>query len=318
MDERSSKLHQTVLITGASGFTGQHACAYLNSIGMNVMALVHKKVANTPINGIRYYVCDLLDSKGLEKTIRDIEPDYVLHLGGKNSVPEAWAKPLLYVETNVMATLFLLNALRPFPSCRILVAGSRLSFSLLPPYRPANPYSLSKSLQSAGALSWASLFEQSVMIAEPSNLIGPGPSSGFCSLLGRHISGLERGEVRMPFTLSSRSERRDFLDVRDAVRAYATLLFGGQPGRSYPIDSGIERTLFETASSMIELASCPVPLVCNDQVNTDEEESPSSHSSAKPDLREQLSDRDWKPEISLKQSFEDILAYFRTKGVEPA
>lgn len=314
MDERGLTPRQTVLITGASGFTGQHACNYFSSIGMNVVGMVHKKPVNTGTIGIRYHICDLLDRNEVEETIRGIKPDYVLHLGGKNSVPEAWEKPLLYLESNVMATLILLNALRPFPSCRILVAGSRLSVSLLPPYRPTHPYSLSKSLQSAGALSWASLFGQSVMIVEPSNLIGPGPSSGFCSLLGRHICGLERGEVRMPFTLSSRTDRRDFLDVRDAVKAYAALLFGGQPGSTYQIDSGVERTLFETASLMIKLASCPVPLDWSQQ--DDLTEKLSSRTFERPSAPERLPVRDWLPEIPIEQSFEDIMHYFRAEGGE--
>jgi len=278
---------------------------------MDVVGIVHQKLTNTPSDGIRYYSCDLLDRVNLEETIRDIKPDYVLHLGGKNSVPEAWEKPLLYLESNVMATLFLLNALRPFPSCRILVAGSRLSFPLLPPYHPAHPYSLSKSLQSAGALCWASLFGQSVIIAEPSNLMGPGPSSGFCSLLGRHISGLERGEVRMPFTLSSPKDRRDFLDVRDAVRAYASLLFKGQQGSTYQISSGIDRTLFEAASLMIKLASCSVPLTWG-QLD-DSLKNNASQALEQPSAPEHLPITDWQPEIPIEQSFADILYYFRTE-----
>ncbi|MNC18533.1 GDP-6-deoxy-D-mannose reductase [compost metagenome] len=211
-----------------------------------------------------------------------------------------------------MITLYLLNALRPFPFCRILVAGSRLNSPLVPPYQQNHPYSLSKSLQSAGALSWALLFGQSVMIAEPSNLIGPGPSTGFCSLLGRHIAGLESGEERTAFSLSSRTERRDFLDVRDAVRAYAALLAKGQPGTTYQIDSGIERTLLETASSMVKLASCPVPLVTGRQ--DDPEGKPSSQISAQPASSGRLPAHDWRPEIPIEQSFADILHYYRTEG----
>lgn len=312
MDDRGLKPQQVIVITGASGFTGQHACSYFSSIGINVVALVRKKTIEKPSEGIRQYVCDLLDSTELEETIRSIEPDYVLHLGGKNSVPEAWRKPLLYMESNIMATLNLLNALRHTPTCRILIVGSRLNFTLQPPYRPQHPYSLSKSLQSAGALSWASLFGQSVMIAEPSNLIGPGPSTGFCSLLGRHISGLERGEELTPFILSSRTEQRDFLDVRDAVRAYAVLLSNGQSGATYQIDTGIERTLYEVALSMIKIASCPVPISWREQENS--EENPSLQTSKKPITPEHLTVHNWRSEIPIQQSFVDIVDYFRLEG----
>lgn len=312
MDEWGLKPQQTIVITGASGFTGQHACAYFSSIGMNVVALVRKKTTKKQSEGVRYYACDLLDSTELEETLRSIVPDYVLHLGGKNSVPEAWKKPLLYMESNIMATLNLLNALRHSPSCRILVVGSRLNFTLQPPYRPGHPYSLSKSLQSAGALSWAALFGQSVIIAEPSNLIGPGPSTGFCSLLGRHIARLERGEELTPFILSSRTERRDFLDARDAVRAYAVLLSMGQSGATYQIDSGTERTLYEVALSMIQLASCSVPISWSEQGNS--EGMPSSQTLRKSVTPEQFPVHNWRPEIPIQQSFVDIMDYFRLEG----
>lgn len=312
MDEWGLKPQQTIVITGASGFTGQHACAYFTSIGMNVAALVRAKITAKRPDGIRDYVCDLLNSTELEETIRSIKPDYVLHLGGKNSVPEAWQKPLLYMESNIMATLNLLNALRHFPSCRILVIGSRLKFTLQPPYRPQHPYSLSKSLQSASALSWASLFGQSVIIAEPCNLIGPGPSTGFCSLLGSYIARLERGEELSPFILSSRTEKRDFLDVRDAVRAYAVLLSRGQSGAIYQIDTGSERTLYEVALSMAELASCAVPISWSEKGNS--EEQLTSLTLRKPVAPEHLSVDYWRPEIPIRQSLVEIMDYFRLEG----
>lgn len=314
MDEGSLKRQETIVITGAAGFTGQHACDYFTSIGMNVAALVRTKVTNTQLQskGIRYYICDLLNSAELEETIRSIKPDHVLHLGGKNAVPEAWQKPLLYMESNIMATFNLLNALRHFPSCRILVIGSRLKFTLQPPYRPQHPYSLSKSLQSVSALSWASLFEQSVMIAEPCNLIGPGPSTGFCSLLGKYIVRLERGEKLPLFILSSRTERRDFLDVRDAVRAYAVLLFNGQPGAIYQVDTGIERTLYEVALSMAKLASCAVPISWNENEASEKERAAQTH--RKPATPAHLLTSSWRPEIPIEQSYVDIMDYFRLKG----
>lgn len=85
-------------------------------------------------------------------------------------------------------------------------------------------------------------------MAEPSNLIGPGPSTGFCSLLAQHIVRSEAAAVTgsaapAAFRLSSRHALRDFLDVRDAVRAYGFILDSGETGRIYRIDSGTEREL---------------------------------------------------------------------------
>ncbi|MEI0737902.1 NAD-dependent epimerase/dehydratase family protein [Paenibacillus sp. JTLBN-2024] len=145
MDERASLRKRVIMITGASGFTGGHACRYFAGLGMRVAGIVRQTQALPAIEGVRYYTCDLMDKQKLDELARKIAPDYVLHLGGKNSVPESWADPLLYMETNVLPTLYLLNALRPFPACRVLIAGTKAVFSLTPPYRPPHPYSLSKA-----------------------------------------------------------------------------------------------------------------------------------------------------------------------------
>lgn len=102
-------------------------------------------------------------------------------------------------------------------------------------------------------------------MAEPSNLIGPGPSTGFCSLLAGHIVRSETaaaaGEAApAAFRLSSRQAKRDFLDVRDAVRAYGCILDSGETGRIYRIDSGTERGLGEIAEKLLAHAAVPVPI----------------------------------------------------------
>lgn len=311
MDEGEALLGRTILVTGAAGFTGAHACRYFAGLGMKVAGLVHNRIPDTSgaDAGIRYYSCDLLDSRQLPAIVREAAPDYVLHLGGKNSVPESWDDPLLYMQTNVFSLLSLLEALRPFPDCRVLIAGSRLSVPLTPPYRPPHPYSLSKSLQKAIALSWQALFNQFIMVAEPSNLTGPGPSTGICSLLARRVARAELGFTDEPFRLSSRLVRRDFLDVRDAVRAYGYLLAYGRSGEEYPVCSGQERSLLEVAEAVQQLAGTRIPLQWGDS------DPQPSGGEAKPAEPEFLSRLGWEPLIPFSASLTDVIGYFRgTKG----
>lgn len=123
-----------LLITGAAGFTGRHAVAYFAAEGAEVTAVVRRCAAEASVfpAGVQQYICDLGDRKAVAGMIGEVMPDQVLHLAGKNSVPESWQDPLLYMETNVMATLYLLEALRFQPASRILVAGSALSTDRIP------------------------------------------------------------------------------------------------------------------------------------------------------------------------------------------
>ncbi|MDR0266997.1 NAD-dependent epimerase/dehydratase family protein [Paenibacillus sp.] len=303
MDERTSTRKQVILITGASGFTGGHACRHFARQGMQVAAVVRLPPRGGAPEGIQYYECDLLDKSALEQLIRRLSPDYVLHLGGKNSVPESWESPLLYIETNVLSTLYLLDSLRSLPACRIVIAGSMLVYPLTPPFQMPHPYGLSKSLQQAVALSWGELFGQDVILAEPSNLIGPGPSTGFCSLLARHITTFENEGKGETFKITSKTTRRDFLDVRDAVKAYGLLFEKGRPGQTVRVDSGISHTLGEIATSMIYISGSQAPLEWGEEGASSATlaASPSGH----------IRDLGWSPEISLETSLRDILAYFR-------
>lgn len=319
-----------LLITGAAGFTGRHAVAYFAAGGAEVTAVVRRATAEASLFpvGAQQYICDLGDRKAVADMIGEVMPDQVLHLAGKNSVPESWRDPLLYMETNVMATLYLLEALRSRPASRILVAGSRLKYRPDSPAGPPHPYSLSKTLEELVSLAWGTLFKQPVLMAEPSNLIGPGPSTGFCSLLAQHIVRSEGAAAAgesppAAFRLSSRHTRRDFLDVRDAVRAYGYILDKGQTGTIYRIDSGVQRELGEIAGKLLVHAAVPVEMDWGPQ--QEEQRAADSPSSAVPEKPPSASaDREvqqgrednaavlgWKPETGLDRSLDDIIGYYR-------
>jgi GDP-4-dehydro-6-deoxy-D-mannose reductase len=321
-----------LLITGASGFTGRHAVRYFAEEGAQVTAVVRCRggeeassaAARDFPEGVSIYYCDLSDRKAVETMIEATAPDDVLHLAGKNSVPESWRDPLLYIESNVMATLYLLEAMRSLPHSRILVAGSRLKFKPGTAAGPPHPYSLSKTLEELGALAWGTLFRQPVLMAEPCNLIGPGPSTGFCSLLSRHIVGLEEGQELPMFQLSSRYDLRDFLDVRDAVTAYGFILRQGETGTVYRIDSGKQRELGEIAEFLIGHSAVPVPLDWGRSSAQPQKLEPAGLSESKGSTPIVASSQQtpemsaatlgWTPQIRLEESLRDILDYYRSCG----
>jgi GDP-4-dehydro-6-deoxy-D-mannose reductase len=315
-----------LLITGAAGFTGRHAVRFFSAEGAEVSAVIRRQTADGASTsalfpeGVKVYVCDLSDRKAVAEMVKEAAPEAVLHLAGNNSVPESWRNPLLYMETNVMATLYLLEAMRSLPTSRILVAGSRLKYNLGTGEGPPHPYSLSKTLEELVSLAWGTLFKQPILLAEPCNLIGPGPSTGFCSLLAQHIvrsEVLAAGEELSPFKLSSRYALRDFLDVRDAIRAYDCILRRGANGTIYRIDSGKQRELGDIAEQLLShsVASVPmdwgpdqtVPSVQDNELPQDKQDVPYGN----PKLEAEVSSLGWRPEIKLAQSLTDIVEYYR-------
>ncbi|SEC69183.1 NAD-dependent epimerase/dehydratase family protein [Paenibacillus sp. GP183] len=302
MDEKPMK-RGTILITGAGGFTGRHACEQFSRSGYEIIAVVRTKPEVAPIGSLA--VCDLTDPEQINHLIDLAKPDYVLHLSGRNSVPESWLNPVAYLEANMLATLYLLNALRPFPDCRIVIAGSMLNFPLSEDPRPPHPYSLSKTMQVFFTKSWQYLFDQQILIAQPSNLIGPGFSNGVCGLLARKIAALEKGMDASPFKLSSLVERRDYVDVRDAVAAYERVLFHGTPGKVYSIGTGATSSLEEMVNVYGTLTVCSLPIEIGQSAIPKQPHTVDM---------EPMRSLGWTPDIPFKQSLSDTLQFYRDQS----
>ncbi|MFZ0446298.1 MAG: NAD-dependent epimerase/dehydratase family protein [Bacillus sp. (in: firmicutes)] len=230
-----------LLITGASGFTGQHACRHFVKTGFDVTAMTGNNAVNEQV---RTEHCDLTDKVGVINIVKEIKPDYLLHLAGHNHVGESWLHPGLSLEANVMSTLHLIDALREEnPSCKIVVVGSALQFVPHHITTLKHPYSLSKTLQALIAQSWQVLYNMHISIAKSSNLIGPGKSNGVCSIFAKKIVYMEENKIEKILEVNNLQAQRDFIDVRDAVRAYEILLTTGISGEVYEIVSGKSHSL---------------------------------------------------------------------------
>lgn len=297
-----------MVITGASGFTGRHACGHFLSLGLEVTAWVRSAEAAQELGRlfprIRIFRVDMTDAAGVSEALAAAKPDYALHLAGLNDVRGSWLDPARFMAANVMSTVHLIDgARREAPDCRILAVGS----ALVPPlddggFRPPHPYSLSKGLQALCAVHLGRLYGLWTSVAQPSNLIGPGFSGGLCGLLAQHIVRMETLGGRKPFRLSSLHETRDFLDVRDAVRAYGSILLRGESGRTYFVGTGRERTLGEIIRLFEEELGRSIPLEVEDR--------PAPPAPKGPDISPLLR-LGWSPAVGIEMSIRDILAFYR-------
>ncbi len=307
MDKR-----KTILITGANGFTGQHACSYFSERGYKVLALVRnrrKLFLSRERSGDTVVIqCDLTDRKQVDELLQSINPDYVLHCAGKNNTAESWTEPGAYLEINVMATVNLLDALRKNKKApRVLVVGSALERP--PEEEPDHPYGLSKTVQTFIAKSWNILFHMPVVIAKPVNLIGPGPSMGVCSLLAEKIAKTEAGMRTDPVIIKDLSQKRDFLHVRDALHAYQIILERGIPGRIYPVETGVKRSLAEVIGTFRSLTETEPPVIIkNHQSGKNDDESHQRKT-----CKININGVQWEPSRPFRSSIKEILEYHRSK-----
>ncbi|MFC0189091.1 NAD-dependent epimerase/dehydratase family protein [Fictibacillus aquaticus] len=292
-----------ILITGAGGFTGRHACSYFHEKGYRVTGLYRR----LPEEKFPWdlAVGDLLDGKVTARVVDAVKPQFVLHLAGMNSAAASWADPSLCMESNVMGTVHLLEAIREgAKEAKVVVTGSMLQTDAGTMTTPPHPYSLSKTIQSTLSRSWSYLYSMNIIVAKPANLIGPGPSNGICTILAKRIVMMEIGKADRILEVSSFQSERDYLDVRDAVRAYEALLCKGISGEEYTIASGCPRTLRDVAAELQKQSAVVF--------EAKELHAAKNSNSAVYDLSE-INKLGWQPNIAFEDSIKDIFNILRSE-----
>jgi GDP-4-dehydro-6-deoxy-D-mannose reductase len=230
------------LVTGASGFVGRHLAAHLTERGHEVHGFGRRQPSGW--DG-PWHAGDLGDPRRLRAVVAQAEPDFVFHLAG---LMRGELEELLAV--NVVGTEQLLAAVRAErPEARVLVAGSAAEYGLahedeLPitehqPLRPVSPYGVAKVAQSLLAAQ-AALRQGLVVVRTRSfNLTGPGePETLVCAAFARQLVEVERRTRAPILRVGNLESLRDFVDVRDAVRAYALVAESGTSGAVYNVASG--------------------------------------------------------------------------------
>jgi len=296
-----------VLVTGCNGFVGRHAVAVLNEIGHDVTGADLGGPADSHVPG---RPMDVRDLDSIAAVLEAEQPDAVLHLGGIAFVPLGWTQPQDIFAVNTIGTLNLLDAVRRrLPSARVLVVtsaevyGSRPAPSPLTedaPYNPDNIYGVAKAAADHASLLYGVHHGLNVMVARPSNHIGPGQSTRFAAAaFAVQLAAIARGADPV-MRVGNLDQRRDFTDVRDVARAYALLLESGRPGTPYNIASGTMtpvRSIFDTLCEIAEVSPT---------VEIDPDLFRPTDSRPSYDVARIRGDTGWEPRIPLRQTLSDL------------
>ncbi len=250
--------NKKILITGFSGFVARYFVEYLYNLEINVEIYgidIQKPTYDTkyylPRLRIRFQVLDMTDSDKLSNLFQEFTPDYILHLAAYSSVAYSWVNPMLSFINNSNIFLNLIKEVQEHNSkCRVLSVGSseeygNVKWDDLPirenqPLCPISPYAVARVSQEMLSKVFSESFHMNIVLTRSFNHIGPRQDERFVvpSFIARIInikkSGLNYGEIET----GDLSVIRDFVDVRDVVKAYYVLLLNGRSGETYNICSG--------------------------------------------------------------------------------
>ena len=258
------------LITGARGFVGTHLVDYLMEIPAveSIWGIDRspKPVAKRYATALRMHSAGLQDVNALCRCISEIQPTHIVHLAAQSSVAASWKAPIDCFLNNTNIFLNLVEAVRltQCPSTILSVGSSEeygprtaeeipLKESLFP--SPTNPYAVARVSQELLSRVYADSYGLSIICTRSFNHVGPNQpdhyvASSFCKqavevLLGR----------REMITAGNLDIVRDFIDVRDVVRAYVLLLTHGQSGSLYNVCSGQGTQLSQLVEMICKLAA---------------------------------------------------------------
>ena len=94
-----------VLITGATGFVGEHLIRALEEDQTSEFAVYGTSYPHLPPSSrSRVFLLDLRSEKDVLKLVDEIRPDWIFHLAAISNVRSSWQRRSETLETNVFGT----------------------------------------------------------------------------------------------------------------------------------------------------------------------------------------------------------------------
>ncbi len=314
-----------ILITGVTGFVGLHFLDYLNAKepGSSVLGIARHTAgfnsAQYPHLHITLRQIDLLDKEPVGKALAEFAPEYILHLASVSSVALSWQMPLESFVNNTNIFLNLAEQVRVIGiPCRILSVGSSEEYGDVPEnelplteshsLQPVSPYAVARVSQEMLSTIYAKGYKLDIVISRSFNHIGPGQKDKFViSSFARQLVQLARNNDPVKKIITGDLNIiRDFLDVRDVVKAYYLLLTKGKSGEVYNICSGRGILLKDIITKMSEALNITTVVEVNPALIRPNENRKITGSYQK--LHTNLG---WSPELTLEESIRDLISYWQ-------
>ena len=266
-----------ILVTGGAGFIGSAVVRYLiNETEHHVMNLdkltyagnLHSLIPVAKSERYQFTQTDICDRKALDRIFGEFQPDIIMHLAAESHVDRSIEGPAEFIETNIVGTYQLLEAVRAYWTrlSDVRKVGFRFHhistdevygdleaadelFTETTPYAPSSPYSASKASSDHLVRAWHRTFGLPVVLTNCSNNYGPYhfpekliPQVILNALAGKSLPVYGNGE-----------QVRDWLFVEDHARALVLVATAGKVGETFNIGGHNEKQNIEVVNMICDL-----------------------------------------------------------------
>ena len=271
-----------VIVTGGAGFIGSALVRHLITHTSAHVTVVDKLTyaANLaslePVSGSdRYRLVreDICNTPAMAQIMSETQPGCIFHLAAETHVDRSISAAADFIRTNINGTHSLLEAARQYHSR--LPEGDKGPFRFLhvstdevygslgadglftekTAYDPSSPYSASKAASDHLAKAWHRTYGLPVIVSNCSNNYGP------CQFPEKLIPLMILNALEgKPLPVYGNGQNvRDWLHVEDHARALALIAAKGEPGETYNVGGGNERTNLQVVETICDLLDTLTP-----------------------------------------------------------
>jgi nucleoside-diphosphate-sugar epimerase len=224
----------SILVTGAAGFIGSKVCQLLAKSGRDVVGIdnindyydvkvkKYRLDSLRKLKNIRFYKADIEIKEDIVKILKKHKCEAIINLAARAGVRSSMKNPFVYVSTNTIGTLNLLDIAREsnikkfvLASTSSLYAGQKMPFvESLAVDTPISPYAASKKGAEAMCYSYHYLYGIDVSIVRYFTVYGPCARPDMSVI--RFIKWIDEGKPIELF--GDGSQTRDFTYIEDIAK----------------------------------------------------------------------------------------------------
>ena len=310
------------LITGGAGFIGSNLVHYLQNESVDESSTPETSVFDAltyagnleNLAGLRFpkksqfIHADVTNASEVDAAVSKC--DAVFHLAAESHVDRSISNPAVFLETNVLGTMNILEACRKFGKRVVLVSTDEVYGSLDEDYadegfplNPSSPYSASKAAADLLALSYVKTFDADIVITRCSNNYGPRQYPE--KLIPQTIKKILTNQ-KIPI-YGTGTNVRDWIHVDDHCSGLSLAMQFGVKGNVYNFGDVDKMTNIEIVKSLLTITNSQADLIefVADRLGHDFRYAIDSNKARK--------ELGWTPKKSVDRNLKDLVDWYQTQ-----